>query len=238
VTVQTIVGNVQLAVGKPLEKNGGLLSSSTCVNGRFHPPGFVSPTRGVPRHPDEIRRVYVTDEEMAKLRLLARTSFRDRRFGLYVAMLADSGARKGEILPRKWSELDIEGRRLVLATSKNGAPRTLWFSAETMALAAKLKPARDGLIFPSTRVPNCPMNFRCMWMNLTKMAGLPSLHLHDLRHVVAASLLGSGVSIAITAAVLGHKSHIMTTSRYGHLSQELVGSVMADRFSTTTAPRN
>ena len=196
------------------------------------PPGFTAPSKGVPRQAEDIRRVYVTDEEMAKLRLLARTAFKDKRFGLYINMLADSGARKGELLPRRWNELDLEGRKLVLATSKNGAPRTLFFSPETMALAKRLKPKNDsGLIFPSTRVLNQPMNFRAMWNQLTAMVGIPTLHIHDLRHVVAASLLGSGVSIAVTAAVLGHKSHVMTTARYGHLSQELVGAVMADRFS-------
>lgn len=75
------------------------------------------------------------------------------------------------------------------------------------------------------------MNYRKRWAELTKMAGLPGLHAHDCRHILAASLLGSGTSIAITAAVLGHKSHLMTTARYSHLSQELVGTVMFDRFA-------
>lgn len=70
------------------------------------------------------------------------------------------------------------------------------------------------------------------------MAGLPGLHAHDYRHILAASLLGSGTSIAITAAVLGHKSHLMTSARYGHLSTELVGSVMADRFASRSGTAN
>lgn len=199
---------------------------------RIAPSGFVSPTLSIPRHAETIRRVYISDDELAKLKFLARTSFRDRRFGLFVAMLADSGARKSEVLERTWSELDIEGRRVTLETTKNGDARTLFFSQETMDLAAKLKSKgkATGLIFEGRC--GTPVNYRKPWAALTKMIARPELHLHDLRHGFAASLLAQGVTIGVAAQLLGHRDQTMLLRRYGHLETGHLEKVMDARFST------
>ena len=63
------------------------------------------------------------------------------------------------------------------------------------------------------------------------MVGREDLHLHDLRHGLAASLLGSGVSIAVTASILGHRDQTMILRRYGHLETGHLAKVMDARFA-------
>jgi Phage integrase family len=50
----------------------------------------------------------------------------------------------------------------------------------------------------------------------TVKAGLPRLHWHDLRHVVASALIDQGASPSYLARVLGHSSPAITLSTYAH----------------------
>jgi hypothetical protein len=44
-------------------------------------------------------------------------------------MLADSGARKSELLERTWNDLDISNAKMIVPMTKNGDSRTLFFFA-------------------------------------------------------------------------------------------------------------
>jgi integrase len=57
----------------------------------------------VQRLKESIRRIEADAELVHALRHLSATAFHDRRFGLFVSMLLDSGCRKSEILERTWS---------------------------------------------------------------------------------------------------------------------------------------
>lgn len=70
------------------------------IQRRLAPRGFRSPTIGAKRFKEDIRRVYVSDEEVEALRRLS-LAYKDRRFGLFVALLLDSGARKSEVYERR-----------------------------------------------------------------------------------------------------------------------------------------
>jgi hypothetical protein len=74
---------------------------------------------------------------------------KDRRFGCYVALLIETGARKSEILERKWSEVDFENRQILAPSTKNGTPRVLFFSEKTakVLIARRLFVAFTGYKF-------------------------------------------------------------------------------------------
>ncbi len=190
---------------------------------RLTPRGFTSPTLAVRRYAEPIRRVHLADDDLARLLTLARTAFRDPRFGLYVAMLADSGARRSEISERRFADLDRDARTLLATTTKNGTPRLLHYLQTTADLLASVYPnaaalrqrTPNALLFPG-RNPLTPNDYRASWRQLTIMAGLPDLHLHDLRHAAAAALLRSGVTLAVASQVLGHDAAVLSR-RYGHL---------------------
>jgi integrase len=57
------------------------------------------------------------------------------------------------------------------------------------------------------------------WAAVCKAARLKDVRIHDLRHSFASLLAGSGHSLPIIGALLGH-SQAATTSRYAHLADD------------------
>lgn len=183
---------------------------------RLSPRGFRSPSLGVRRYEEKIRRVNVEPEQLDQLR--ARSlAFSDMRFACYVALLIDTGARKSELLERTWSDVDLDKNEILAPTTKNGTPRVLFFSELTSQLLKRVYPKRvpEKLLFEG-RVPGQPISFRRIWGVITKEVGLPDLHMHDVRHAAAASLLRAGVTLGVAAQVLGHDPALLAR-RYGHL---------------------
>lgn len=181
------------------------------------PPGFVSPTLGLPRYEEAIRRVSITDDEITAL-LNGAKAFSDRRFGVLVRLLVETGGRRGEVLGRRWADVDLDARTITCEKTKTGAPRVLFFSPETAELLTRIWPRRppEELVFGSRRAPGQATDYRRQWSELTAAIGRPDLHLHDLRHHRAAELLKAGTTVAVAAQVLGHSSLILQR-RYGHL---------------------
>lgn len=200
------------------------------IQRRLPPRGFKSPTVGVRRFQEDIRRVYVSDEQVEALRSRS-VAYKDRRFGLFVALILDSGARRSEIAQRRWSELDLENRQILLPTSKNGTPRTLHFSDRTRRLLLRVSPnpPEDGLIFEG-RVPGQPINYRASWKRLITEVGLPDLHLHDSRHIVAAGMLRNGISVAVAAQAIGNSPAVLA-ARYGHLETKTLREAVSSQWN-------
>lgn len=186
---------------------------------RMTPRGFVSPTRAIRRQAEPVRRIMITDAERDAIVAGAR-AHRDPRFALLVALLVDTGARKSEVLGRRWSEFDTERCEVIVEKTKTDRPRTLFFTPETAALIERLRPsgeAAEGLAFAGRRGE--PIDYRKAWRALVTDIGRPDLHMHDMRHAAAARLLRAGVSTGVAAQVLGHGVDVLTR-RYGHLEAD------------------
>jgi integrase len=205
---------------KPSTVNRDLSALGTCYRWarqqRLSPRGFRSPTLSVMRLSEDIRRVEVSADEIERLRRRSLT-VRDRRFGVFVALLVDTGARKSELLERRWSEVNLTEGTILCPTTKTGVPRILHFQPSTADLMRRIyrsMPA-DRLLFEG-RLPDEPVSYRAAWKTVTRDIGRPDLHMHDIRHAAAADLLRSGVTLGVAAQVLGH-STLVLTRRYGHL---------------------
>jgi integrase len=207
------------------------------IRERMTPEGFVSPTLGMTRQAEPMRVVEpARPGEWERLRLLARGFSRDQRFTLLVWLVMDTGARRSEIADRTWSDFDLdapEGPNVVLEALdvKTRKPRRLYFSHETAQLIRRLRPAekyQHNLIFAS-RTGGAPNLYRKPWARLTEMIGRPGLHLHDLRHMVAAELLKAGKGMSQVAQLLGHSSLVLHR-RYGHLDDAAVRDMQAERL--------
>jgi integrase len=206
----------------PATANRDLSTLGSCyrwaIKKRLAPRGFKSPTVGVRRFDEGIRRVHVEREQLQALKARA-IAFKDRRFGVYVSLLIDTGARKAELLERRWSEVDLDKREVLAPITKNGTPRVLFFTEETAALMCRVYPeARrrpDELLFEG-RVPGQPISYRRIWNEIAAELGMTDFHMHDVRHAAAASLLRAGVTLAVAAQVLGHDPAVLAR-RYGHL---------------------
>ncbi len=187
------------------------------IRKRLAPAGFVSPTLGLLRYEEPIRRVEIKDPEIVAI-LEGAKAYSDRRFAVFVRLLIETGGRRGEIRERRWSDVDLEKREIACDRTKTDRPRILFFSEETAQLIRRVWPKRADheLVFASPRTPGKPVDYRRQWMELTAAIGRPDLHLHDLRHHRAAALLKAGTTVAVAAQVLGHSSLILQR-RYGHL---------------------
>lgn len=188
---------------------------------RLPPPGFKSPTLGVCRFEEPIRRVHVERADVERM-LAASLGYSDRRFAVFVQLLLETGARKSELLHRVWSELDLTRREIVAPRTKNGSPRVLFFSSETARLIERVWSPQlrveSELIFAG-RVPGQPVSYRRAWVWLCEQVGLGDLRLHDVRHIAAANLLRAGATLGVAAQVLGHDPAVLSR-RYGHLETE------------------
>lgn len=189
------------------------------IQARRAPAKFVSPTINIRRFEESIRVVDITSKDLQRLKDLALTR-RDKRFGIFLHLLSDTGARKSELLERTWDDLNLDGRTIKLATSKNGKPRILHFTEETAKLIARFCPSRpQGALIFAGRNRVTPINYRTAWTLLTKEAGLPKLHMHDLRHDAARRLIVAGTPVAVAASIIGNSAAVLER-RYAHLTVE------------------
>lgn len=225
-----IITTRQLSIAAEAMLQSGLYKTSTinrdtstigtvyrwAIRRHLAPVGFVSPTLGLQRYEEAIRRVEIKDDEVARL-IEGSKAFKDRRFGAFVRLVLETGGRRSEIRERRWSEVDLDARTIELLDTKTGKPRMLFFSAATAELMRRVWPKRTpGDLLFEGRAKGRPINYRRQWAELTAAIGRTDLHLHDLRHHRAAELLKAGTTIAVAAQVLGHSSLILQR-RYGHL---------------------
>jgi len=123
---------------------------------RIVPVGFRSPTLGMVRYEEDLRRVELSDEEVAKL-IDGANAVKDRRFAALIRLLVDTGARRGEVLDRTWGQVDMERREILAPTTKTGMPRVLFFSNETKSFMERVWTRQEmenaaAMLFESKRV--------------------------------------------------------------------------------------
>ena len=154
---------------------------------------------------------------------------RPDRFGLFATLLY-TGMRKGEACGLRWSDIDLERRIINVRHSyngqtKSGAHREVPIPAALVVIlkAHQLaEPFQGEIVFPNDRGEMFTKNGRLeeiLRAALTAV-GLPSIRLHDLRHVYAAHFLMAGGSLFDLQKNLGHHSVAFTAAVYGHLSQD------------------
>ena len=152
-------------------------------------------------------------------RLLGECSKRKSPYIYPVVFLAlATGARKGELLALKWSDIDFARARLTFRDTKNGESRSIHLSKQSMKCLEMEKSKRvifSEYVFP-TRDGKRPADIKTAWEAAVKHANL-SICFHTLRHTAASQLAMRGATLLELAAILGHKTLAMV-KRYSHLS--------------------
>jgi integrase len=200
---------------------------------------FVSPTLAIRRKTCDIR--YVEPAKPGEWDLMRRTArlCGDALFTAFVWLIMDSGARRSEITDRRWDEFHLdaaEGPHIVLLDTKTDKPRRIYFSQDTAALIRRLRPTeryRHELAFAGRG--GVPRTFQQAWKRYAERIGRPGLHVHDLRHMVAAELLKAGKGMSQVASLLGHSTLVLHT-RYGHLDDAGVRNMQAERLGLDVLP--
>jgi integrase len=150
-------------------------------------------------------------------------------------LLALTGARRGEIVGLRWSEVDLKRRLLLLPpirhkSGKAAKPKAIPIPGAAIALlsawprAVAAGPGKDWL-FPKVDGSGPIEPPKRAWAKVTDRAGLTGLRMHDLRHTVASWAVGRGVSLPTIAKLLGH-ANTATTQRYAHLGADAGADVL------------
>ncbi|MCI5075987.1 site-specific integrase [Oricola sp.] len=154
-------------------------------------------------------RFFTRDEEASFFSEMAKRN--DDHFRLCV-FLIDTGARVGEALSLKWS--DVTPDRATFWITKSGRSRTIPLTAR----ASEAVFCRDstGGPFAMIKYPK----FLYDWNAVKKTIGLESdkqLVPHILRHTCASRLVQAGIDLRRVQTFLGHQT-IQMTLRYAHLA--------------------
>ena len=147
-----------------------------------------------------------------------------------------TGARQGEMLGLKWSDIDFQKKQISINRTFNSGrfftPKTKG-SKRNIDLAPMLirelaawqlicSGRNNDLVFPNEAGE--PMNYSNMvnryYKKALKAAGIPQIRFHDLRHTYASLLLAQGENIKYVQNQLGHSSPTVTLNVYAHLMKK------------------
>lgn len=145
-----------------------------------------------------------------------------------VVLALSTGARQGELLNLRWSDIDWQRRVITLHDTKNKERRLLpltHYALQLMEEHNKVMNIASDLVFPSPSQPIKPWDSRSAWLSALKKANIDNFRFHDLRHSCASYLAMNGASLAEIAEVLGHKT-LQMVKRYAHLSEAHTAKVV------------
>lgn len=185
---------------------------------------------------DHVEPMCLTAEEAgALLRAVRRLKYRcalvHRRNCALVALALDTGLRKSELVNVRMIDLSLSERAVIVrADSKSRRQRVVYFGAETLRLLRsylKLREdsfsrspwlfvSREGKRLSQTQVYD-------LIVRSGRLAGIPRLHPHALRHSFASFAIASEVPLPYVQAALGH-SDVRTTQRYLHVHNEALAA--------------
>jgi len=179
-----------------------------------------SPLKGIPLfNPDNRVENILDDAQLEKLLTVLQTDSNRTvcRIALY---LLSTGCRLNEALSAKWNEIDKPNRvwRIPATNSKSKRVRSVPLNDSALGVLNELD--TEGTfeyLFVNLKTREPYGRIHKAWHRIRKVAGVPFLRIHDLRHGFASFLVNSGRSFAEIQQILGH-SDPKVTMRYAHLS--------------------
>ena len=198
----------------------------------------------VPKNDKKVNEPFSVEE----VRTFLSASKSHRLYALF-RLAIYTGARKGELLALKWSDLDFEhqslvisknrlvvrGENVVQASTKGGeGRRTISLDPGTVEIMKEHRKRQfeerlkagslwneTGYIF-ATEFGE-PINYGTPTQLFTKIKNrlnLPEQRFHDLRHFHATQLLKAGTPLHVVAHRLGHRDPMVTATTYAHITAD------------------
>jgi integrase len=189
----------------------------------------------------ELRQLLVDAKYPSRRASLRGTLSSQPWFYPAVAFAAYTGARRGEVLAVKWSDLDFDNGTATIRESlsqpksglafkrpKNEKVRAIVIASDLIAVLRthKAKQAEERLFLGEAYkdlnlvfarpdgLPVTPWNFGASFKDLVARARVKPITLHDLRDTHASLLAKAGVPIDVISHRLGHSCIGITVDRY------------------------
>lgn len=204
-----------------VEKIRVIFGRSFELGARWGIPGTdKNPIRAVSRKPfQNARERYLSAEEAARLREAVAVS-QNTQLQHIVGLLLLTGARVRELLDARWEHIDVVRKSWLIPTSKTGKPRHVPLSTAALAIIEALPRFADcPYLIPNPETKKPFISITHSWQRARRVAKLPGLRIHDLRHSAASFMVNSGVDLFAVGKVLGHASY-QSTQRYAHLAND------------------
>jgi integrase len=127
-----------------------------------------------------------------------------------------TGCRRNEIAGLTWDEVDLDRGFLMLRSTKTGrSVRPLGMAAVELFREIKKQEGSD-FVFPATTGESHFQGTKRIWAKVKKLAALPDVTPHTLRHTMGSTSTSAGQALALTGAILGHKNP-RSTAIYAHV---------------------
>lgn len=193
---------------------------------------------------------YLTSVEVASLLKAAENT----RYHDALALIAQTGLRRGEALALRWDDIDfsaatlrvrgtlsrVDGELVVTPPKTEKSRRTLPLSPAAVSLLHRVRTRQrvervragnqwDGNrhVF-TTELGSAvdPRNVLRALRTAADAAGLVGVGIHTLRHSAATAMLEQGVNLKVVSEALGHSSIAITGDVYAHVSENALRDAM------------
>lgn len=194
-------------------------------------PDGSNPCRHVEKYREQKRERFLNFDEIGRLgQILDEAERNDTESPFVIAairLLILTGARLGEIQTLKWAY--VQDNCLALPDSKTGAKRIVLSKDAMEVLKRARKVPGNPYVIAGNIEGQHLTDMQRPWRRIRKLAKLPDVRIHDLRHSFASVAAGGGESLMTIGKLLGH-NQAQTTARYAHLAHEPVKAT-ADRVA-------
>lgn len=205
-----------------------------------------NPAKGIERPKGKKRSVTpYTSEELKRL----LGALESHRLFAFFRLLAYSGARRGEGIALRWSDLDFDKSTLSISKSRTrigkivieqdstkggDGLRIVQLDSETLRLVKEHRKRQieermkagsswqdaNYIFTQENGLPLDPSTPYHLFKKTAKRLGLRSESLHSLRHLHATELLNSGAGVHLVKDRLGHSDISTTLRTYAHVRPE------------------
>ena len=183
---------------------------------------------------DDTKRIIQGLREYSKATLKDGTVFYKKEELKNIFAFSLNGRRISEILNLRFEDININTRTFIIKSENAKGKKQLDFYIDDYLLEAiksqailrnvDLNSNSNKRVFKTLSINTPLVNFQKMLNDMN----LPKLRLHDIRHLLATTLVQNGTPIQHISRMLGHSSIAITEARYATTNKEQANKAMND----------
>lgn len=167
--------------------------------------------RAVPEAKPRVR--YITQQESKELHHHAAPHLKP-----ILEIAVQTGMRREELLPLKWSQVNLDRREITLTKTKSGLPRVIPLTDQAVAtFVATPRHVTSPYVFCNRTTGERYRSVKKAFHTACKRAGITDFRFHDLRHTFGSWSVQGGMDLYRLSRILGHATTQMS-ARYAHLA--------------------